>query len=270
MRGKQIAASLAGVAMTVGVTACGGAEDGLESLSGPEVMERVHEDMGAVSSLRISGEVEHDGATRELDLALDENGNYEGTISIDGVEADVLIVDYRLFVQGEEEFWSETGLAADAQLAGSFAGMWVGLPGGPQAGNEAAGMDGTCTVESFMGFVPGGKETVEGGVPAEGQSEYGGMCDLGSFVGDFTGGDWDAVTKGETTEIDGDPALELIAENEGGITRMWVATGQENHVLKVVREGAEPDEFTLDEYSEPVDVSVPDEDEVLDLAGAGS
>lgn len=270
MRGKQIAASLAGVAMIVGVTACGGAEDSLEGLSGPEVMERVQEDMGAVSALSIAGEVEQDGATRELDLALDENGNYEGTISIDGVEADVLIVDYRLFVQGEEEFWTKTGLAADAQMAGSLAGMWVGLPGGPQEGNDAAGIDGTCTVESFMGFVPAGKETVEGGVPAEPKSEYGGMCDLESFLADFTDADWDAVTKGETTEIDGDPALELIAENEQGTTRMWVSTGQDNHVLKVVREGAEPDEFTLGDYNEPVEVSVPNEDEILDLAGAGS
>ncbi|NYF97880.1 hypothetical protein [Janibacter cremeus] len=270
MRGNRIAASLAGVAMIVVATGCGGAEDSLEGQSGPEIMERVQEDMGAVSSVSIAGEVEQDSATRELDLALDEKGNYEGTISFDEVEADVLIVDHRLFVQGEEEFWSKTGLAADDQMAGSLAGMWVALPGGPRAGNDAAGIDGTCTVESFMGFATAGKETVEGGVPAEPKSEYGGMCDLESFMVDFTDADWDAVTKGETTEVDGDPALELIAENEQGTTRMWVSTGQDNHVLKVVREGAESDEFTLGDYNEPVEVSVPDEDEILDLAGARS
>lgn len=96
------------------------------------------------------------------------------------------------------------------------------------------------------------------------------MCDLESFVGEITDADWDAVTKGESTQIDGTPALELIAEGERGTTRLWVTTGQDNHVLKLVREGPEPDEFTLGDYNEPVDVSVPDEDEILDLAGAGS
>lgn len=200
MRGQRIAASLAVATMIVGLSARGGGDDSLEGLSAPEVMERVQEDMETVSSLRISGEAEGGGATRDLDLALDDDGNYEGTFSIDEVAADILIVDDRLFVRGGERFWTETGLVADSQMAGSFAGQ----------------------------------------------------CE------------------GETTEIDGTLALELIAEDDRGTTRMWVSTGQDNHVLKLAREGAEPEEFTRGDYNEPVDVSVPDENEILDLTPTGS
>ncbi|WP_435198391.1 hypothetical protein [Janibacter sp. GS2] len=77
MRNRDIIAALAGLAMLVGLSACGGAEDSLDGLSGPEIMERVRTDMGEVSSLSISGEIEQGGATRGVDLALDEDGNDE-------------------------------------------------------------------------------------------------------------------------------------------------------------------------------------------------
>ncbi len=112
--------------MIVGLSACGGGDDSLEGLSAQEVLERVQADMETVSSLRISGAVEGGDAFRDLDLALDDDGNYEGTFSIDDVPADILIVDDRLFVRGGERFWTETGLAADSQMARPFAGQWVG------------------------------------------------------------------------------------------------------------------------------------------------
>lgn len=154
-------------------------------------------------------------------------------------------------------------------MAESFEDMWVGLPSGPQPGHEDAGIGGVCTLESFMSFVPEGKDAVrEVSVPEPGD-EFGGMCDLESLVAGITDIDWDTVSTGVTTEIDGTPALELIAEDDRGTTRMWVATGRDNYVLKLAREDPGADEFTLGDYNDPVDVSVPDEDEILDLAGAG-
>ena len=258
MRSKRIAASFAGAVMIVSLSACNGAEDSLEGLSGPEVMDRVQEDMGTVSSLNISGEVEVEDGARGLDLALDTDDNYEGTYSLDDVEADIRIVDGRLFVRGDERFWTDSGLAADAQMAMSFEDMWVALPGSPQ---PDSGLGGSCDLESFMVVLPGGPEP---------GATFAGMCDLESLLAEITEADWDSVSRGETTQIDGTPALELIAEDDQGTTRMWVSTGEDNHILKLMREGTEPDEFTLGDYNEPVDVSVPDEDEILDLAGAGN
>ena len=168
-----------------------------------------------------------------------------------------MVVDGRLFVQGGEKFWTESGLAADRHMAQSFEGLWVGLPGSPQPVDEAGDR---CTLASFMVVLPGG--------PEPGRT-FTGMCDLGSFLAAMTETDWDSVDKGETTEIDGTPAVELIAQDGVGETRMWVSTGQHLHVLKVVRESPEPEEIVVGDYNEPVDVSLPDEDDVLDLAGAG-
>ena len=123
-----------------------------------------------------------------------------------------------------------------------------------------------------MSGLPSGPGITADGSPAEPEpgDDLGGICDLQSLLAEFTEADWDAVSKGETTEIDGAPALELIAEDDRGTTRMWVSTGEDNHVLKLAREGAEPEEFTLGDYDEPVDVSVPDENEILDLTPTGS
>lgn len=148
MMSKRTVASVAGVAMIFGLAACGGAGGSLDGLSASEVMERVQEDMSAVTSLSVSGEATGPDAIRALDLALEDGGNYEGTYSIDGIESDVLGVGHRLFVRGEEPFWTGTGLAASSGMAASFAGQWVGLPGGAQPGSRIAGR---CDLESFMG-----------------------------------------------------------------------------------------------------------------------
>lgn len=269
MRSRRIVASVAAAGVMAAMTSCG-AQGDLEDLSGPEVMDRVREDMATVSSLRIAGEMEQDGATRVVDLALDEDGTSTGDVSVNGARADMLVVDDRILVRGGEDFWAETGLVADAQMAGSFAGQWVALPGGPRADDEAPGIGGTCSVASFMAVVPGGKGTVRDGVPDEPESGYGGMCDLRAFLADFTEAEWDSVTSGETTQIEGSPALELIAEDERGSTRMWVSTGEDAHVLRVVRGSPASEELTLGDYGEPVDVSVPDEEEVLDLSGSAT
>lgn len=258
---KQITTTLAGALLLLGVSACGGTGETLEGLEAPEVLERVQADMSAVSSLRVTGEVKSDGTTRSLDLSLDTDNNYVGDYSLGGARSEVLVVDGRLLVRGGADFWAETGLVADEQMAEAFAGQWVGMPGGPQPGNELAGKGGICDLESFMAALPGAPE------PGD---DFGGMCTMESLLAGIGTVDKNAVTKGETAEIDGVPALELIIDGEQGETRMWVSSGADNHIQKLVHEGAEPDGFSVGDYNEPVDATLPNEDEILDLSGTGS
>lgn len=96
------------------------------------------------------------------------------------------------------------------------------------------------------------------------------MCDLKTFLEGIADLDKGAVVEGETTEINGAPAFELVVGKAQGTTRMWVSTNGENHILRLAHESPAPGDFSLGNYNEPVDVSVPDEDEILDMAGAGN
>lgn len=246
MNSKQITASLAGAVLAMGLVACGGgngedaaggeSENTLADLSGQEIKKRVQEDMKAVTSMSMDGELEQSDGTLGLDLALDEAGNCEGTVSLGGASAEILIVDDQQFLKASEEFWTQTAGPSGSQIVQMLDGKWAKMPSG------SAG-------------------------------QLGSMCELDTFLSGITeddsSADEDKLTKGEVTEVDGTPALELSAEEDDVTTRMWIATGEDNHILRLAREGSESGEFTFADYNEPVDVSAPGEGEFVDLAQMG-
>ncbi|SBV01903.1 hypothetical protein YW3DRAFT_06643 [Streptomyces sp. MnatMP-M77] len=94
--------------------------------------------------------------------------------------------------------------------------------------------------------------------------------ELSDCTHDFTS--FGKPSKGESSEIDGKPAvlLKVADEENKGEFGFHVATEGKPYILKVVYEDATFHNTTsFSAFDEPLDVRPPDEDEVVDMSGTG-
>lgn len=231
MRTRLVGASLS-VLLMAGVAGCGGTS--LADLSTQKIRDRVQEDMKTVTSLTLDGQVTQQGSTVALEVAMNDEGDCKGTITIKGAQAHLRVVDGEQYFRGGEEFWSTMAGPMAGAITKKLGGKWAKLPGG--------GLGGFCQLDDLLGEIT--EEDDSGSDPR--------------------------ITKGEVTEINGKQALELSRKEDGGTTRVWVATGDENYILKVARKGEESGQFLLRDYNEPVEVTAPPEGEYVDLSQLAS
>ncbi|MDQ8704251.1 hypothetical protein RCO28_17400 [Streptomyces sp. LHD-70] len=98
------------------------------------------------------------------------------------------------------------------------------------------------------------------------------LCDLNAFKAQITerSGKAEAatVTKGERTEVDGRPAIELNVTRGAQKGKTYVSTEDKPYPLKVEADepakGVEID-MTFSEFDRPVDVKVPPADQTVDI-----
>lgn len=241
----RLSAAVTALVLGAGAVGCGGgspdegpapeettaADPDFVALSADEIRDRVLEDMTALESLTLSANFTNDGEELTFELSLDTDGTCAGTMAVGDGTAEILSVDGTSYLRGDEAFWEATTGGQGAIIASMVGDRWAAMPTGQ-----------------------GGFESV---------------CDLDALLeGLDTAGDaGPELTKGEEQEIDGEPALELRAEDDRGASRLWVATSADGHyILRLEREGGDAGMITLSDFDEPVDVEVPDEDQVVDLS----
>jgi hypothetical protein len=223
---KRRAAAVLAVGVGVTLAGCGGDDDTANSvaeLDAAEILAQAQDALDAADTVSIVGSVEADGEQLELDLAYAPDGA-TGAITIQGFDLELLSVDGNLYMRGNAEMWD--GVSGVPGAGALLADKYVLIPADdPAFADMAEFTDFSALTDELL--------TPEG-----------------------------EVTKGEETEIDGQPVIGL--EDEDGSTLYIATTGDPLPVQVAPPEG---EEGMLDfEWGVEVEVTAPDESEVVDLS----
>ena len=225
-------AALAGAAMATTLAACGGG--GFAEESPEKIGEAAEKDMKALKSVRISGEVVEDGEKTSVDMTLTTDGDCEGTLAVQGGEAQIRSLGGETWIKPDSAFWEAS------------------------AGEQAALVQG----------VVGDKWVVVGD-----DQDFAEFCDLDELLKEMGDDEVEDKAEVEGTEdVDGTEAVKVTGDTEeGDPVKVWVAVDEPHHILKVeVDEGEEPVEVAFSEFDEELSVEAPADDEVIDLEALGS
>ncbi|MER7348220.1 hypothetical protein ABT390_22780 [Streptomyces aurantiacus] len=240
-----VAVSLA-LLTAVGVTACGGDDGGddggtsgkpFKGQNADSIAAKAVAATKAAPSVRLSGtERQQGGQSMKVDFHVDRNNACTGTMTSQGVKADVLRAGTDLYVKGNEDYWRKTfkaqgqsGPKAD-KLIGKLKGRWVKVPTADKS------MQGVCDKDRFLAAMDRDKSEREG------------------------------MTKGATTEIEGREALALKKRQTGGEeVTMYVATQGKPYILKAESTGGgKPSSTVFSDYGKKVDARKPAAKDVVD------
>lgn len=216
------------------LSACGGDEDGFADQSGEEIVAATQEDMKALSSLRMRGELTTDGDRLEIDMAVSTSGDCEGTLGQGDATAEIISVGGNSYMKPDAAFWE---LFAGPEAAGTLVELvgdrWVLVPGD--------------------------------------EGDFSEFCDLDQLLDELDSDEEEQVEVEGTEEVEGQQAVRLSStSDEDEPVTVWVAVDEPHVILKMeVTEGDEPGTFTFSDFDQELEVEAPPEDQVVDLAELG-
>ena len=247
-RKKSILAAAAVLAMAAGLVGCSGgnggadADDGaagktatteLQGSSPQEIAEKTVDAMKAAESLRVKGRMTTDGKQLDVDMALTEGGKCTGSMAMDGGTAEVIGTGTETYIKADEQFWR----------------------------NQSQGEPGAETIVQMLKnrWMKAGAQDAGAGA--------GEFCDLDALLADMDANDTGAATKGEVTEVNGQPAIPLTEKEDGGTTTVHVANDDDKpYILRMENKGGdEPGVMDFTDYDKPVEIEEPAPSEVVDL-----
>ncbi|MGW6710427.1 hypothetical protein ACWGDE_36810 [Streptomyces sp. NPDC054956] len=207
----------------------------LDGLSGEEIMNKGYEATRGADSMHVVATMPVDGKSMHVDMSLDKKGNCNGTMSQEGMGKVALIRTAELVhIKADADFWRNTAAGektpkkqVDAMVT-LLADRWVKMP-----------------------------------ASAEETKALGAMCDIKELTSDFEKAS-PLARKGETTTVDGKPAVAVTGPAKGGTETDWVAAEGTPYLLKATMSGSEQGELLLSAYNVPVDTTSPTGD-VLDM-----
>lgn len=194
-----------------------------------DILDAAMADTRKATSLRMKGNVPSDNGMVDLDISLNDQKQCEGSVGTKGGSADFIYTDNTVYLQADEAFWkAQAGEEQGATMAQMFEGKWAKT---------------TQSTETYASF-----------------------CDLTALTGGLKEGSATASTVGDRGEVDGSDAIELTEEKPGSKSSLWVATGSPHYILKLENaENGQAGVLTFTDYNEPVDITVPDSSDVIDL-----
>ncbi len=212
---------------------CGGGSGGssgddFADQSAQEIMTASAEDMKALESVRVSGDIQTDGQEMSLDMQISAGGECEGTMSVMGGSAELKSTGDATWFRPDEAFWQATAGEQADQIMTIVGDTWVVMP--PD------------------------------------QADLASLCDLDELLEEIDEEDSEAK-KGETEEVDGQEAVVIESTtDEDDPVKAWVATEDEHYILQMeVSEGEEPGTISFSDFNEELDVQAPADDEVIDF-----
>jgi hypothetical protein len=219
--------------MAVGVGAiallsgCGG-NDFAEG-SADDIVKAASADMKALSSMRMQGELTASDQAITIDLALNTDGDCQGSIGVMGGKAEIIQQGDQAWFKPDQAFWEATAAEQADQIVQLVGDKWVVLPTGD---------------DSFTSF-----------------------CDLDTLLEDIGNGPDSETTKGDTDEVDGeDTVIVKSTSDNGDPVQAWIATDDPHHILKMqVTSGDEPGTITFSDFDADLEIEPPADDEVIDL-----
>ncbi|MGY1754090.1 hypothetical protein [Blastococcus sp. SYSU D01042] len=125
MRTRSLTAPAALLTGALLLAACGG-DSPLEGKTGPEVAALAADALEEAGAVHVSGTMTTDGEEGEVDLQL-QGDDAAGTITLGGLEIELISVGGDVFMKADPEFWASFGMPEDA--AAQLDGEWVAVPG---------------------------------------------------------------------------------------------------------------------------------------------
>jgi hypothetical protein len=217
-----------GLALTLG--ACGkDGDNGFTKQSVTDIEAAALADMKGVTSLHLAGTISMTEGDVGLDMDVSTSGDCQGSMTIKGGTAQILSVDGKAYIKGDEAFWTaNAGSQAPAVIA-MLGDKWM------KTGDSDAQLSQLCDLDQFL----------------DGMDEDKGTDDA----------------LGEVATVEGVQAIEITSKKDGGTTHAWVAIDGKHYIVKLEMEGGdEPGTVTFSDFNKELELTAPAADEIVDLS----
>jgi hypothetical protein len=185
------------------------------SKSPQQILTAVQSAIQTVKSVHVSGSIVSGGQPITLDLHLLTGKGGEGQMSVAGLGVQVVSVNQTIYIKGSQAFWRHFGGTAAAQL---FQGKWLKAPASGSFGSFAQ----LTNLSALFGKIA---------------STHG------------------VLKKGQTTTINGQPAIAITDTTQGGT--LYVATTGQPYPLVISKSGSGGGKITFDQYNQSVTLTTP-------------
>ncbi|HET6635178.1 MAG TPA: hypothetical protein VFH77_09125 [Streptomyces sp.] len=226
-----------GAVLPLLLAGCGGADEGtngVSELSAGTIEKKARAAAEAADSVRLSGTVVSKGQAYRLEMRLKRSGGIGEVSTRGGNTFQLLRVKDELYLKANSEFWIQQEQGADADspskadraAAKKLEGMYVKVPKGDSAYDQ---------LSSFTRM----RVLLDGLLTMKGERE-----------------------RGETTKVDGVPAVEVRADGGRGGT-MYVALNGKPYPLRMERGGG-AGTVRLDDWNTKFAMRAPKDEQVVD------
>src|SRR3954447_4099283 len=219
MRGPIRTALLAVLSAALVLAGCGSSSsgNGIESKSAKEILEATKAAASTATSVHIRGSIVTEGKPITLDMQLLKGKGGKGTISQEGFTIQLVQTGGAVYINGSAAFYKHVSGSAAAAL---LQGKWLKAPADS---GELASL-------------------------AE-------LTDLGKLLDTALAGHGSNVTKGGTTTIAGQKAVELKDDTKGGT--LYVAATGKPYPLQITKTGSESGKVVFNRWDQPVTLQAP-------------
>ncbi len=209
---------LALLVLALALAGCGGSSsgNGIESKSPEQILEATKEAASKASSVHIQGSIVTSGKPIALDMELLAGKGGKGMISQEGFTIQLVQVNGAVYINGSAAFYKHVSGSAAATL---LQGKWLKAPANS---GELASL-------------------------AE-------LTDLSKLI-DTALADHGTLTKGGTTTVQGQKAVELKDTSKGGT--LYVAAAGQPFPLQIEKTGAEKGRVVFSRWNQPVTLQAP-------------
>lgn len=215
-------------------------KDPFAGLTADQIADKALDTTKAVNSLKAKGSYTDEDGLTNLDLAISQSGDCQGTMSNQGAGAELRQIGQVMYMKGDDKFWEltlkEDGSSAEETdaVVELFKGRWIKLPAEDA---EADDMGKLCDTDEL--FAPATKAKT-------------------------------GLTKGADDKVDGKSVVTLTKKDKDTTTTLYVATEGEPYLLKVtVVGGKEPGSAVFSDFDTPITVTAPPADQVTDPSKLG-
>ena len=206
------------LALAIALAGCGSSSsgNGIESKSPEQILEATKEAASKASSVHIKGSIVTSGKPITLDMELLAGKGGKGTISQEGFKIQLVQVKGAVYINGSAAFYQHVSGSAAATL---LQGKWLKAPANS---GELASL-------------------------AE-------LTDLSKLI-DTALADHGTLSKGTTTTVQGQKAVELKDTSKGGT--LYVAASGEPFPLQITKTGSEKGRVVFSSWNQPVTLQAP-------------
>jgi hypothetical protein len=215
------------------LTGCGGEVETaspLEGLSANQVLKKSEKAASAASSVHVDADITDEDVELDIDMRMQSDGKRAaGSISSDGRTIEVRVLDQAIYFKADRDFWID---AANAEAAELFTGKWV---------KASVSDDNFADIAEFT--------------------------DKDEFLDELLERDGDdgTLTRVKGRTVDGQKTVGLAEKGTEDPGTLYVAASDKPYPLLVVPEDKAEGQAEFSEWGEPVDVTAPPEDQVVDI-----
>ncbi|MFE6776077.1 hypothetical protein [Streptomyces sp. NPDC057702] len=211
----------------------------LSGLTAQQISDKAKNALLGATSLRMKMNQGVGAESMKIDMALDKQGNCNGTIGDGGGASSELIKSgTKVWMKPNQQFWTQPDVAGEK--------------------------DGAAAAELFK------DRYIHGTTDDEMLKANADMCNLAAMqtAMESDGKTKDQLTKGTLTKLGDQLVIPLTGPGEdGGQETMYVAATGTPYPLKIViKGGSEPGTVELSDYDKPVSTTPPPANEVIDIA----